>query len=75
MTFSVKFKIDFLNNLLTASVLIENYDVVLHEIQQLCYLNSNLMLRWDSHFKGTDPSWKKLSNIPELYAKMLRTFY
>ena len=25
--------------------------------------------------KGTDPSRKKLSNIPELYAEMLRTFY
>ena len=25
--------------------------------------------------KGTDPSWKKLLNIPKLYAKMFRTFY
>ena len=46
-TFSVKFKIDFLNNLMTASVLVENH-AVLQEIQQLGYLSSNLMLRCDS---------------------------
>ena len=26
-------------------------------------------------FKGTIPPWKKLLNMSELYAKMLRTFY
>ena len=46
-----KIKIDFLNNLTTASVLVESH-AVLHEIQQLGYLNSNLMLRWDSAFKN-----------------------
>ena len=30
--------------------LVENY-VVLHQIQQLGYHNSNLMLKWDSPFK------------------------
>ena len=48
-TFSAKFKIYFFNNLITASVMVENH-VVLHEIQQLGYLNSNLVLRWDSPF-------------------------
>ena len=48
---SVKFKIDILNNLITAIALLKN-QVVLHEIQQLGYLNSNLMLRWDSPFKS-----------------------
>ena len=28
-----------------------------------------------NRFKGTNPLLKKSSNIPELYAKMLRTFY
>ena len=49
--FYVKFKIQngFLNDLVTASVLVENH-VILHEIQQLGYLNSNLMLLWESPF-------------------------
>ena len=28
-----------------------------------------------TNIKGTDPPLKKLSNIPEMYAKMLKTFY
>ena len=43
VTFCVKLNIYFLNNLITASVLVEKH-MVLHEIQQLGYLNSNLML-------------------------------
>ena len=39
--FSKKIKIHFLNKLITASVMAENH-VVLHEIQQLDFLNSDL---------------------------------
>ena len=40
--FSVKFKIVVFNNLITVKVFVEN-QAVLHEIQQLGYLNSKLM--------------------------------
>ena len=48
-TLSTKYKIDFWNNLITASVLVWN-QVVLNQSQQLGYLNSKLMLSWDCPF-------------------------
>ena len=47
----VKYKIDFWNNPITASILVWN-QVVLNQSQQLGYLNSKLMLSWDCPFKG-----------------------
>ena len=49
-TLSIKYKIDFWNNPITASVLVGN-QVVLNQSQQLGYLNSKLMLSWDCPFK------------------------
>ena len=49
-TLSKKYKIDFWNNPITASVLVWN-QVVLNQSQQLGYLNSKLMLSWDCPFK------------------------
>ena len=51
-TLAIKYKIDFWNNPITASVLGWN-QVVLNQSQQLGYLNSKLMLSWDCPFKGT----------------------
>ena len=45
----VKYKIDFWNNPITASILVWN-QVVLNQSQQLGYLNSKLMLSWDCPF-------------------------
>ena len=42
-TLSIKYKIDFWNNPITANVLVSN-QVVLNQSQQLGYLNSKLML-------------------------------
>ena len=50
-TLPIKYKIDFWNNPITASVLVWN-QVVLNQSQQLGYLNSKLMLSWDCPFKG-----------------------
>ena len=49
-TLPVKYKIDFWNNPITASILVWN-QVVLNQSQQLGYLNSKLMLSWDCPFK------------------------
>ena len=49
-TLSIKYKIDFWNNPITASVLVLN-QVVLNQSQQLGYLNFKLMLSWDCPFK------------------------
>ena len=51
-TLPVKYKIDFWNNPITASILVWN-QVVLNQSQQLGYLNSKLMLSWDCPFNGT----------------------
>ena len=51
-TLPVKYKIDFWNNPITASILVWN-QVVLNQSQQLGYLNSKLMLSWDCPFKST----------------------
>ena len=48
-TLPVKYKIDFWNNPITASILVWN-QVVLNQSQQLGYLNSKLMLSWDCPF-------------------------
>ena len=48
---SIKYKIDFWNNPITASVLVWN-QVVLNQSQQLGYLNPKLMLSWDCPFNG-----------------------
>ena len=48
-TLPVKYKIDFWNNSITASILVWN-QVVLNQSQQLGYLNSKLMLSWDCPF-------------------------
>ena len=48
-TLPVKYKIDFWNNPITASILVWN-QVVFNQSQQLGYLNSKLMLSWDCHF-------------------------
>ena len=50
-TLAIKYKIDFWNNTITASVLVWN-QVVLNQSQQLGYLNSKLMLSWDCPFKA-----------------------
>ena len=50
-TLPVKYKIDFWNNPITASILVWN-QVVLNQSQQLGYLNSKLMLSWDCPFNG-----------------------
>ena len=50
-TLAIKYKIDFWNNPITASVLVWN-QVVLNQSQQLGYLNSKLMLSWDCPFKA-----------------------
>ena len=50
-TLAIKYKIDFWNNPITASVLGWN-QVVLNQSQQLGYLNSKLMLSWHCPFKG-----------------------
>ena len=50
-TLPVKYKIDFWNNPITASILVWN-QVVLNQSQQLGYLNSKLMLSWDCPFKA-----------------------
>ena len=52
-TLPVKYKIDFWNNPIIASILVWN-QVVLNQSQQLGYLNSKLMLSWDCPFK----SWR-----------------
>ena len=51
-TLPVKYKIDFWNNPITASILVWN-QVVLNQSQQLGYLNSKLMLSWDCPFNNT----------------------
>ena len=51
-TLPVKYKIDFWNNPITASILVWN-QVVLNQSQQLGYLSSKLMLSWDCPFKKT----------------------
>ena len=48
-TLPVKYKIDFWNNPITASILVWN-QVVLNQSQQLGYLNSKLMLSWNCPF-------------------------
>ena len=55
-TLSIKYKIDFWNNPITANVLVWN-QVVLNQRQQLGYLNSKLMLSWDCPFK--EPSMQR----------------
>ena len=50
-TLPVKYKIDFWNNPITASILVWN-QVVLNQSQQLGYLNSKLMLSWDCPFNA-----------------------
>ena len=50
-TLPVKYKIDFWNNPITASILVWN-QAVLNQSQQLGYLNSKLMLSWDCPFKS-----------------------
>ena len=50
-TLPVKYKIDFWNNPITASILVWN-QVVLNQSQQLGYLNSKLMLSWDCPFNN-----------------------
>ena len=52
-TLPVKYKIDFWNNPITASILVWN-QVVLNQSQQLGYLNSKLMLSWDCPFKKNE---------------------
>ena len=54
-TLSIKYKIDFWNNPITASALVWN-QVVLNQSQQLGYLNSKLMLSWDCPFNS---EWDK----------------
>ena len=63
-TLSIKYKIDFWNNPITASVLVWN-QVVLNQSQQLGYLNSKLMLSWDCPFKHTAPLvWARKAGGP-----------
>ena len=56
-TLPVKYKIDFWNNPITASILVWN-QVVLNQSQQLGYLNSKLMLSWDCPFKLGEQAWQ-----------------
>ena len=63
-TLPVKYKIDFWNNPITASILVWN-QVVLNQSQQLGYLNSKLMLSWDCPFnwrKVRKKSWPMMSS-------------
>ena len=67
-TLSIKYKIDFWNNPITASVLVWN-QVVLNQSQQLGYLNPKLMLSWDCSENGTNYKFtiqleRKISDIP-----------
>ena len=68
-TLPVKYKIDFWNNPITASILVWN-QVVLNQSQQLGYLNSKLMLSWDCPFKFawfilSISSWKRWIKISQ----------
>ena len=59
----VKYKIDFWNNPITASILVWN-QVVLNQSQQLGYLNSKLMLSWDCPFNRAWPGGGRLTPPP-----------
>ena len=67
-TLPVKYKIDFWNNPITASILVWN-QVVLNQSQQLGYLNSKLMLSWDCPFKF--PEKKRGQNAFFIYDFMV----
>ena len=65
-TLPVKYKIDFWNNPITASILVWN-QVVLNQSHQLGYLNSKLMLSWDCPFNACFSRLRR--NVWKLWAK------
>ena len=70
-TLPVKYKIDFWNNPITASILVWN-QVVLNQSQQLGYLNSKLMLSWDCPFKRYSLPFQMLAALE--YMVVIITF-